>query len=467
MLVAAKLKEAGTKPMQITETVNEPLRREFRITVGHGDLDEKLNSRLEGMKGQVQLKGFRPGKVPVAHLRKTFGKSMMGEIVQEAVAEYSQKAVEERSLRPAMSPNIQLVSTFDKVVDGSEDLIFTMGIDLMPDFKLAELSTISLNRPVTEVSDEDVMNSLKRLASQQRTFEPKGDDAPAQDGDQLLIDFIGKIDGVPFEGGTAENAELVIGSGSFIPGFEEQLKGAKPGDAKTVNVTFPADYPAANLAEKSATFDVAVKEVRRGVEAEVDESLAAKLGLENLDKLSEAARAQLGAEFSRASRAHLKRALLDALDSAHAFELPPGMVDAEFKQIWAQVEQDIKSGNLAEEDKSKSEEELQAEFRKIAERRVRLGLVLSEFGRVNNVQVTQEELNRAVVAQARQYPGQEQKILEIYRNNADAVAQLRAPIFEDKVVDFLCGQVKITDRPVSREDLFKDPDDLAKILNAN
>ncbi len=453
--------------MQITETVNEPLRREFRITVGHQDLDEKLNSRLEGMKGQVQLKGFRPGKVPVAHLRKTFGKSMMGEIVQEAVAEYSQKAVEERSLRPAMSPSIQLVSTFDKVVDGSEDLIFTMGVDLMPDFKLAELSTISLNRPMTEVSDEDVMNSLKRLAAQQKTFEPKGDDAPAQEGDQLLIDFVGKIDDVPFEGGTAENAELVIGSGSFIPGFEDQLKGTKAGDAKVVSVAFPADYPAANLAGKFAAFDVTVKEVRRGIEAEVDESLATKLGLDDLDKLKDAARAQLAAEFVRASRAHLKRALLDALDAAHSFELPPGMVEAEFKQIWAQVEQDIKSGNLDEEDKSKSEDELKAEFRKIAERRVRLGLVLSEFGRVNNVQVTQEELNRAVVAQARQYPGQEQQIFEIYRNNSDAVAQLRAPIFEDKVVDFLCGQVKISDRPVSREDLFKDPDDLAKILNAN
>jgi trigger factor len=453
--------------MEITETVNQPLRREFKITVGVRDLDEKLNSRLEGMKGQVTLKGFRPGKVPVAHLRKTFGKSMMGEIVQEAVAEYSQKAVEERSLRPAMSPQIQMVSPFEQVLAGSEDLVFTMGIDLMPDFKLAELSTISLVRPTTEVSDENVMESLKRLASQQRTYEPKGDEAPAQDGDQLLIDFVGKIDSVPFEGGTAENAELVIGSGSFIPGFEDQLKGAKAGDAKLVAVTFPTDYPSANLAGKSAEFDVTVKEVRRGLEAEVDDSLATKLGLESLDKLRDAASAQLTAEYARASRAHLKRALLDALDASHSFELPPGMVDAEFKQIWAQVEQDIKSGNMAEEDKSKSEDELKEEFRRIAERRVRLGLVLSEFGRVNKVEVTQEELNRAVVAQARQYPGQEKRIFEIYRNNPDAVAQLRAPIFEDKVVDFLSGQVKITDKQVSREDLFKDPDDLAKILKAD
>ena len=245
--------------MEITETVHEPLRREFRITVGVRDLDAKLATRLEGIKDQVNLKGFRPGKVPVAHLRKTYGKSMMGEIVQEAVAEYSQKAVDERSLRPAMSPQIQMVSPFERVIAGSEDLIFTMGIDLMPDFKLAELSSIALMRPVAEVSDENVMDSLKRLAAQQRTYEPKGDDATAVDGDQLLIDFVGKIDGVPFEGGTADNAALVIGSGSFIPGFEDQLKGAKAGEAKTVSVTFPGDYPSANLAGKFAVFDVTVK----------------------------------------------------------------------------------------------------------------------------------------------------------------------------------------------------------------
>lgn len=453
--------------MQITETVNDHLRREFRITVEASDLDAKLLSRLEGMKDQVQLKGFRPGKVPVAHLRKTFGKSMMGEIVQEAVAEFSQKAVDDRSLRPAMSPQIQLVSKVEEVIAGAEDLVFTMGVDLMPDFKLVEASSVSLMRPITEVSDEDVQDSLKRLAAQQRTFEPKGDDAQAQDGDQLLIDFTGKIDGIPFDGGTAENAELVIGSGSFIPGFEDQLKGTKAGDEKVVAVTFPADYPSANLAGKYADFDVRVKEVRRGVEAEVDESLATKLGLDSLDKLRDAARQQLTNQFGQASRAHLKRALLDALDTSHSFDLPSGMVEAEFKQIWSQVEQDIKSGNLAEEDKSKTEDDLKKEFRAIAERRVRLGLVLSEFGRVNNVQVTQEELSRAVMMQARQYPGQEQRIVEIYRNNPDALAQLRAPIFEDKVVDFLCGQVKITDKQVSREDLFKDPDDLAKILKAN
>lgn len=453
--------------MQITETVNEHLRREFRITVGKSDLDARLTSRLDGMKGQMNLKGFRPGKVPVAHLRKTYGKSVMSEIVQEAVAEVSQRAVQERSLRPAMTPSIKLESEVEKVLDGHEDLIFTMGVDLMPEFQLTNASEISLTRPVADVDDAQVMESLRRLAAQQRTYEPKGDDAVSQDGDQLVIDFLGKIDGIPFEGGKAENSELVLGSGSFIPGFEEQLKGVKAGDAKVVAVNFPTEYPSAELAGKFAQFDVTVKEIRRGIDAEVDESLATKLGLDSLDKLKDAARTQLANEFGRATRAHLKRALLDALDARHSFDLPTGMVEAEFKQIWTQVEQDLKSGNLAEEDKGKSEDELKVEFRRIAERRVRLGLVLSEFGRANNVQVTQEELNRAVVAQARQYPGQESKVFEIYRNNPEAVAQLRAPIFEDKVVDFLCGQVKISDQQVSREDLFKDPDELAKVLKAN
>jgi trigger factor len=453
--------------MQITETVNENLRREFRITVARNDLDARLSTKLEDMKGQVSLKGFRPGKVPVSHLRKTFGKSMMGEILQETVAEVSQKAVEERSLRPAMSPSIKFEGEVEKVLDGKEDLVFTMGVDLMPEFGLADATQITLVRPVAEVTDDMVMESLKRLASQQRTYNPKDAGASALDGDQLLIDFVGKIDGVAFEGGTAENAELVLGSGAFIPGFEEQLKGAKAGDSRQVAVTFPAEYPAENLAGKAAVFDVQVKEVRSGADAEVDDTLATRLGLDSLDRLKDAARAQLVNEYANASRAHLKRALLDALDERHSFNLPSGMVEAEFAQIWRQVEQDLKSGNLAEEDKGKSEDELKAEFNKIAERRVRLGLVLSEFGRGNNVQVTQEELNRAVVAQARQYPGQESRIFDFYRKNPDALAQLRAPIFEDKVVDFLCGQVKISDRSVERDDLFKDPDELAKILKAN
>jgi trigger factor len=453
--------------MQITETVNEQLRREFRITVGKGDLDARLSGRLEDMKGQVNLKGFRPGKVPVSHLRKTFGKSMMGEIVQETVSEMSQRAVEERSLRPAMTPSIRIEGQVDKVIDGAEDLIFVMGVDLMPEFALADVTQIALVRPIAEADEAQIAEWLQRLAGQQRTYEAKADGAAAGEGDQLLIDFVGKIDGVAFQGGTAENAELVIGSGAFIPGFEEQLKGTKAGDSKVVSVTFPANYPSADLAGKAAEFDVKVKEVRAGVDAAIDDTLATRLGLDSLDRLKEAAKIQLSSEFGRATRAHLKRALLDALDSRHSFDLPPGMVDAEFAQIWTQVEQDLKSGNLAEEDKGKSEDELRGEFRKIAERRVRLGLVLSEFGRTNNVQVTQEEVNRAIVAQARQYPGQEARIFEMFRNNPNAVAQLRAPIFEDKVVDFLCGQVKITDKQVSREDLFKDPEELAKLLAAN
>lgn len=450
--------------MNITETVAEGLRREFRVVVNAGALDQKLNSKLAEIQPRMQLKGFRPGKVPMAHLKKTFGKSVMGDIVNETVAEQSQKAVTERGLRPAMQPQVKLDSEMEKVLSGGEDLVFNVSVDLMPDFTPADLSDIALVRPVAQVADSEVDEALKRMADQSRTFEPKGDGASADTGDQVIIDFVGSIDGTPFDGGKAENARLVLGSGSFIPGFEEQLTGAKAGEDRSLNVTFPETYSSANLAGKAAVFAVTVKDVLKPVDAPIDDTLATKLGMESLDQLKQAITSQMAGDFSRASRSHLKRALLDALDSKHSFELPEAMVQAEFDQIWRQVEQDIKSGNLADEDKSKSEDELKAEFRKIAERRVRLGLVLSEIGRINNIVVNQDELNRAMVANARQYPGQEQKVMEFYRNNPGAIDQLRAPIFEDKVVDFLCTQIKIEDKAVSREDLFKDPDDLAPLI---
>jgi trigger factor len=450
--------------MNITETVTEGLRREFRVVVNAGALDQKLNSKLAEMQPQMQLKGFRPGKVPVSHLKKTFGKSVMGDIINETVAEQSQKAVADRGLRPAMQPQVKLDSAIEQVLAGAEDLIFNVEVDLMPDFTPADLSDITLTRPVADVAESEIDAALKRMADQSRTFEPKGDGAAAETGDQTVIDFVGSIDGTPFDGGKAENARLVIGSGSFIPGFEDQLVGAKAGESRTLNVTFPESYSSANLAGKAAVFAVTVKEVLRAIDAPIDDSLAEKLGLESLDKLKDAIKAQMSGEYGRASRTHLKRALLDALDVKHNFALPEAMVKAEFDQIWRQVEQDIKSGNLDEADKAKSEDDLKAEFRKISERRVRLGLVLSEIGRINNIVVNQDEINRALVANARMYPGQEQKVMEFYRNNPGAIDQVRAPIFEDKVVDFLCTQIKIDDKTVSREELFKEPDDLAPAL---
>ena len=450
--------------MNITETVSEGLRREFRVVVNAGALDQMLNTKLAEIQPRMQLKGFRPGKVPMSHLKKAYGKSVMGDIVNETVAEQSQKAVSDRGLRPAMQPQVKLDSEIEKVLSGSEDLIFKVEVDLMPDFTPADLSDVTLVRPVAEVADSEIQEALQRMADQSRTFEPKGDGAAAEKGDQVVIDFVGSIDGTPFGGGKAENARLVLGSGSFIPGFEDQLTGAKAGEDRSLNVTFPENYSSANLAGKAAVFAVSVKEVLKPVDAPIDDSLAGKLGLDSLDKLKDAIRQQMSGDFARASRSHLKRALLDSLDAKHNFALPEAMVQAEFDQIWRQVEQDIKNGNLAEEDKAKSEDDLKAEFRKIAERRVRLGLVLSEIGRINTIAVTQDELNRAMVANARMYPGQEQRVMEFYRTNPGAIDQLRAPIFEDKVVDFLCTQIKIEDKTVSREDLFKDPDDLAPSL---
>jgi trigger factor len=453
--------------MTITETLTEGLRREFRVVVNAHALDAQLNSKLAELQPQMSLKGFRPGKVPLAHLRRTYGKSVLGDIINETVAAHSQKAVTDRGLRPAMQPQVKFDSPIESVLNGSEDLVFNLSVDLMPEFTPADPSAIALTRPVADVSESDVQDALKRMADQQKTFAPREDGAQALDGDQLVIDFEGKIDGMPFDGGRAENARLVLGSGSFIPGFEQQLTGARAGEARTVSVTFPENYSSKDLAGKPATFDVQVKEVLAPNEAAIDDTLATQLGLESLDKLKDVVTSQLSADYARASRAHLKRRMLDSLDALHSFALPPAMVEAEFGQIWAQVQQDVKEGNLTDEDKSKPEDVLKAEFQKIAERRVRLGLVLAEIGRVNNIQVTQDEVNRAMVAQARQYPGQEQRIIDYFRNNPEAVAGLRAPIFEDKVVDFLCTQISITDQTVSREDLFKDPDELApKMANA-
>jgi trigger factor len=452
--------------MQITETLSEGLRREFRVVINAEALDQKLTSKLEEMRPQMHLKGFRPGKVPLSHLKRTYGKAMMGDIVNETVAETSQKAVTDRGLRPAMQPQVKLDSEMEKVLGGATDLVFNVAVDLMPDFEPAEMATMELLRPVADVADDDVNDAVKRMADQQRTYEPKGDDTAAESSDQIVMDFEGRIDGALFDGGKAENSRLVLGSASFIPGFEDQLIGAKPGDDRTVKVTFPADYNAANLAGKDAEFSVTVKEVLRPVDAVIDDELAKKVGLESLDKLQEAVRQQMALDYSRASRAHLKRAMLDALDEKHSFGLPEAMVEAEFSQIWRQVDADLKAGNIPDEDKDKSEDQLRAEFRKIAERRVRLGLVLSEIGRMNNINVTQDELNRAMVANARQYAGQEQRVMDYFRNNPEAVAQLRAPIFEDKVIDFLCTQIKIKDHKVSREDLFRDPDDLAPLMKA-
>ncbi|MEM9749367.1 MAG: trigger factor [Pseudomonadota bacterium] len=449
--------------MQVTETRAEGLSREYTVKVDLEELDRRLTAKLEELKGQVRLKGFRPGKAPVSFLKKMYGKGVMGEIIQDLMTETSEKALSERSLKPAMQPKIDLTADSERLVAGEADLEYTMSVEVMPEFEPIDPASLTLERKTTEVSDADLDEALDRLAEQQRSYEAREDGAAAEEGDALTIDFVGKIDGEPFDGGTGDDVRLVIGSGGFIPGFEEQLKGVKAGESRVVSVTFPEDYGVETLKGKDAEFDVKVGEVAAPKEAAIDDELAKKLGLEDLNALKENVKERLAADFGQLSRQHVKRALLDALDDAHDFDLPEGMVDAEFQEIWRQVQAEMKAGADAaadgEGDEASDEEEPdEDEYRQIARRRVRLGLVLAEIGQRNNVTVPQEDLSRAIAAQARQMPGQEQIVYDFYRNNPGALAQLRAPIFEDKVVDYILELATVTDKPVSKEELMKDPE---------
>jgi trigger factor len=446
--------------MQVVEKSAEGLSRTLAVTIPVAELNEKLEARIKEVAPQVKLKGFRPGKVPASHVRKTFGREFMGEIVNASINESSQKALDDAKLRPAAPAEMKLTSDMDKVVAGQEDLAYEMSLEVMPDFEPVDPKTLTLSRPTYSASDEDLDEALKELAGQAKSYEDKkGKAVKAAEGDQLTIDFVGRIDGEAFEGGSAEDADLVIGSGRFIPGFEEQLKGAKVGEEKVVNVTFPDDYQAKHLAGKAAAFDVTVKAIKAEAESTIDDAFATRLGLESLDKLKELLRQNLDQQYAGAARFKLKRALLDQLDEKHAFDLPPRMVDAEFQGIWQQVEADKTAGRLPEDDAQKSDDELKAEYRTIAERRVRLGLVLAEIGRANNVQITDQELNAAVMAEARNYPGQERQVLDFYRQNPNAAAQLRAPIYEEKVVDLIVSQAAVTDTPITKEELLKEEDE--------
>lgn len=446
--------------MQVVEKSSEGLSRVIAVTIPASELNAKLDAKLKEVAPQVKLKGFRPGKVPPSHVKKTFGRDMMGEIINEQLNATSQQALEEAKVRPAAPAEMKLTSDMDKVIKGEEDLAYEMALEVMPDFEPIDIKTLKLERPVYEASDEDLDEALKELASQAKSYEDKkGKAVKAADGDQLTIDFLGKLDGEPFEGGAAEDADLVIGSNRFIPGFEEQLKGAKVGEEKTIEVTFPEDYQAKHLAGQKATFDVKVKAIKAEAEAKMDDDFAKRIGLESLDKLKELLRTNLNQQYAGAARFKLKRALLDELDKKHSFDLPPKMVDAEFDGIWQQVQADKEAGNLPPEDAKKSEKKLKEEYRKIAERRVRLGLVLAEIGRANNVGVSDQELNNAIMAEARNYPGQERQVLDFYRQNPNAAAQMRAPIYEEKVCDLIFDQAKVKDTKISKEELLKDDEE--------
>lgn len=444
--------------MQVEVTSVDGLKRQMKVTVPATDLEARLGSRLDEMKNQVRLKGFRPGKVPVAHLRKTFGKQVMSEVLQEAVGESTQKALSDQALRPALQPSIELEGEVEKVLDGKADLTFNMSFEVIPQIDLTDFAKISVEKPVAEVTDAEVDEALKRLAAEQKNFETRAEGDKAQTGDLLTIDFVGRLDGEVFQGGSADDATLEIGSGRFIPGFEEQLIGAKAGDDVEVKVTFPADYGAAHLAGKEAVFAVKVKEVKAPAELAVDEAFASRFGFDTLDKLREAVSNQIKSNYTGMSRMHLKRALLDALDAGHSFELPSGMVEQEFNGIWSQFEQQMKAQGKTAADLDQPEDEIKAEYRKIAERRVRLGLVLAEVSERNNIGVTQEELTNALAERVRQFPGQEQRFYEFYQRNPQALAELRAPILEDKVIDFIAELAKVSEKTVSKDELFADPD---------
>jgi trigger factor len=450
--------------MQITETLSEPLRREFTILVDVKDLDERLTGRVTEMQPKIHLKGFRPGKAPVSFLKKAYRKSLMGEIVNDTINQTSEQVLKDKALKPATTPRVDFVNALENVIDGKADLEFTMKVDLMPDFALGNLSGLQAERLVADVEDEAIDEALNRLADAQKVYNDKGEGAAADTGDLITIDFKGTMNGEPFEGGARDGFDLTLGSGAFVPGFEDQLVGVKAGEQRTVNVTFPEDYGSAKLAGKLAEFAITVHAVKSASPVAIDDELAKKLGLESLDVLKERVGDQLKSDYSRVSRTHMKRRILDALDEAHSFDLPQGMVDAEFDNIWRQVEAELKREGASPEDEGKSEDELKVEYRGIAERRVRLGLVLAKVGEQNAITISQDEVNRALAARAQQYPGQEKQVIEFYTSNPQAMAEIRVPLFEDKVIDFLGELMEIKDRKVGREILFLDPDEAAEKL---
>jgi trigger factor len=454
--------------MEVTQTISEPLHREFRIVIGADDLDARLTDRLEEMKPTLHLKGFRPGKAPVSFLKRTFGRKVMSEIVEQAISETSQKAVSDHALKPAFPPQVDHVTPMDDVVGGNTNLEFTVRVDLMPEFEVTDITQLQVQKLVSEVTDAHVDAAVQQIAEQSRTYSPRPEGESAVEKDAVMIDFVGRVDGQEFAGGKAEDFSLVLGSGQLISGFEDQLVGAKAGEERLVKVTFPADYPDAKLAGQPAEFAVQVKEVKAPDALTVDDEMARKLGVPSLGALRDRVRDQLKLDFNRASRMHLKRRLLDALDSQHSFPLPETMVAREFDMIWEQVQSELKREGRTAADEGKTEEELREEYRKIAERRVRLGLVLARIGEQNGITVSPDELQRAIMARARQYQGKEQEVFRYYSSNPQAQAEIRAPLFEEKVVDFIAELAQITERKVDRDTLFLDPDDAeAKLKSAD
>jgi trigger factor len=447
--------------MQVTETLNEGLKHEFKISVPATDLDAKADAKLVDLKDKVRINGFRPGKVPVSHLKKIYGRSVMAETIDQTIRDTNTQIFTDRGFRLATEPKITMPTEqkeVEELLAGKSDLTYTVSIEVVPPITLADFKTFKVEKPVADVTDADVDEAIKRIADQSRPYSAKTEGAKAANGDRVTIDFKGTINGEAFEGGTGEGIQVVLGAGQFIPGFEEQLIGIGVGETRTLQVTFPKNYASEKLAGQPAEFETTATAVEAPGETVIDDEFAKTLGLESLDKLKEAARARLTAEFAGTTRQRVKRALLDQLDENHRFEAPPSLIDEEFNLMWNSIKAEMESAGKTFADENTTEDAAKEEYRKIADRRVRLGLVLSEIGEKNKITVSDDEVGRAVIERARQMPGREKEVWDFYRNNAQALAQLRAPIYEDKVVDFILELANVTEKKVSKEDLFKDED---------
>ena len=442
--------------MQVTETLSQGLKRSYRVVLPAGELASRLDSQLADMKDKVRINGFRPGKVPMAHLKRMYGRSVMGEVMQNAVNEANRKIVEDNGLRLALEPKIDFPEDKDeieKALEAKGDLAFTVNLETLPKFEIGSFGDVEVTRPTTPITDQDIDDAVQRLADRNRTFTAK--DGAAEKGDQLKVDFVGKINGEEFDGGAGTDIDVIIGSDSFIPGFEEQLLGMKAGEQRTIHVTFPSNYAAPNLAGQNAEFAVTAKEVAAPGAVTIDDEFAKGFGLEGLEKLKEAIRSNLQNDYDRAARDKVKRSLFDALDKKYSFELPEGLVEQEFNSVWPKALGEQQASGRSFEQDGTSEEAAKADYRRIAERRVRLGLVLAEVGEHAKVQVTDDELTKALVERVRQYPGQEQAVWDYFRKNQEALAQVRAPLYEEKVVDHILAEAKVKEVTVSKDELFK------------
>ena len=440
--------------MNVTETLSDGLRRGFAISVPMAAIEEKRSAKLGQISKTIKLPGFRPGKVPASIVKQRYGTAVMAEVLEESVQDATQQVLEERGLRPAGQPKVDV----KQLPENEHDLEFNLEVELLPEITMPDFAALTLTRFKAEPSGEAVDKALAEIASRQEGREPVTEERGAATGDTLTVDFVGKVDGVPFAGGTGTDMAVKLGGQGFIPGFSEGMEGMKVGEERQIDVTFPAEYHAKELAGKAATFDLVAKKLEAPKPAEVDEALAAAIGFENLDELRGAVTSQIQREFDNVSRMRIKRDLLDALSNVADFEVPRSMVDAEFNQIWARVESDLKEGKLDDEDKDKDEATLKAEYRPIAERRVRLGLLLAEIGRTNGIQVQPDELTRAMRAEAARYPGQETAVMDFFRKNPQAADGLRGPIYEEKVIDFILELAKVDNKVVSAEELSAEPE---------